>query len=159
MRRTPTLRRGPLAAATLVLALALPGVCAPALAQAYDPGPPPGVPGSSVSGMRIGGAPKGLDTPRIPGAPVFGDTVEERVYGRGYDDSYLHPKVPGATQGERSTEDLAIEGRSDLNGISAGTFARQGSNAAGRSAVTRSRSTGPHRAIIRRKPHRSRRRH
>jgi hypothetical protein len=131
----------------LLAALLLPGA---ALAQAYDPGPMGDVPGSSASGMRIGGSPAAPTGPRIRGADVFGDTVTERAYGKNFDDSYLKPKVPRSRGAQPSTAERAVEGRSDLNGISAGSFARQGPGAVGRSAVTRGRSVGSHRAIIRR---------
>ncbi len=131
----------------LLAALLLPGA---ALAQAYDPGPMGDVPGSSASGMRIGGSPAAPAGPRIRGADVFGDTVTERAYGKNFDDSYLKPKVPRSRGAQPSTAERAVEGRSDLNGISAGSFARQGPGAVGRSAVTRGRSVGSHRAIIRR---------
>ncbi|MEC5322881.1 hypothetical protein [Aurantimonas sp. A3-2-R12] len=49
----------------------------------------------------------------------------------------------------------AMEGRSDLNSVNAGAFARGGPGAIGRSAVTRGRSPGSHRAIIRRSPKQS----
>ncbi|MBB4003315.1 hypothetical protein [Aurantimonas endophytica] len=122
----------------------------PVLAQAFDPGPMGSVPGSSVSGMRIDGAPRPAAGPRVPGADVFGDTVEERVYGKDFDDSYLRPVVPrGSSEANRdSIERRATEGRSDLNDINAGDFARSGPNAIGGSAVTHGRSNG--RAIIRR---------
>ena len=131
----------------LLAALLLPGA---ALAQAYDPGPMGDVPGSSASGMRIGGSPAAPAGPRIRGADVFGDTVTERAYGKNFDDSYLKPKVPRSRAAQPSTAERAVEGRSDLNGSNAGNFARQGPDAAGRSEVTRGRSVGSHRAIIRR---------
>ncbi|MBC6716812.1 hypothetical protein H9Q09_11405 [Aurantimonas sp. DM33-3] len=131
----------------LLAALLLPGA---ALAQAYDPGPMGDVPGSSASGMRIGGSPAAPAGPRIRGADVFGDTVTERAYGKNFDDSYLKPKGPRSRAAQPSTAERAVEGRSDLNGINAGSFARQGPGAVGRSEVTRGRSAGSHRAIIRR---------
>lgn len=123
-----------------------------AQAQAFDPGPRGSVPGSSVSGMRINGAPTPNAGRRIRGADVFGDTVEERTYGRNYDDSYLKPRVPrpNGDETEASIEERAVEGRPDLNGISAGAYATQGPNAIGRSEITRGSSVGSHRAIIRR---------
>ncbi|HEX2017781.1 MAG TPA: hypothetical protein VGO17_02470 [Aurantimonas sp.] len=129
----------------LLAALFLPSA---ALAQAFDPGPIGGVPGGSVSGMRIDGAPRPATGPRVPGADVFGDTVEERAYGKNYDDSDLRPVVPRNGQEGGAIERRATEGRSDLNDINAGDFARSGPNAIGDSAVTRGRSHG--RAIIRR---------
>ena len=71
--------RSPLTVAALMMLGA-----SPAVAQPFDPGPRISVPGSSVSGMRIDGAPK-RPTRGIPNAPVFGDTVEERAYGRDYE--------------------------------------------------------------------------
>ncbi len=131
------------------LALATALLSLPAAAQPFDPGPGISVPGSSVAGAEIGGAP-----PRpavgIRNAPVFGDTVEERYYGRDYDDSYLRPKVPRGAQGTGEAERRATEGNSRLDGISAGSFAREGPGAIGSSSVTRGRSGSPHRAIIRR---------
>jgi len=117
--------------------------------QPYDPGPLVTVPGSSMSGMRIDGAPK-LDAPRVRNAPVFGDTVEERAYGRDYDNSYLTPKVPRGRGDDDPIELRATQGRSQLDGVNSGAFARQGPEAIGRSSVTRGRSKGSHRAIIRR---------
>ncbi|MEX6508250.1 hypothetical protein [Jiella sp. M17.18] len=140
----------------LLTTLLAPTALAPtdALAQPFDPGPPPGVPGSSMSGMTIGGAPPQPDGVRIRGAHVFGETVEQRAYGRDYDDSYLHPDIAGGKRGKApTTEERAMEGRGDLNGVNAGSFARGGPAAIGRSTVTRGRSTGPHRAIIRRPSH------
>ncbi|HEY9055742.1 MAG TPA: hypothetical protein VIN77_01190 [Aurantimonas sp.] len=134
------------------LALLLAGAPAPVFAQAFDPGPMADVPGMSMSGARIVGAPPPAG-PRIPGAKVFGDTIEERAYGRDYDDSYLRPIVPRFGQGADVPIELrAMEGRSDLNSLNAGAFARGGPSAIGRSAVTRGSSSGSHRAIIRRAP-------
>ena len=124
-------------------------IAAPAVAQPFDPGPGISVPGSSMAGARIGGAPQ-KPVVGIRNAPVFGDTVEERYYGRDYDDSYLRPKIPRNANGTGETERRAIEGNSRLDGIGAGTFAREGPGAIGSSSVTRGRSGGPHRAIIRR---------
>ena len=119
--------------------------CLPAagLAQPFDPGPGFIVPGSSMSGARIDGAPRTRSTPAIPNAPIFGDTAAERYYGREFDDSYLRPRVPRGAP-ERSNEETATQGRAELNTINAGEFARSGPNAIGRSAVTRgsSRSRG-----------------
>ena len=69
--------------------------CLPAagLAQPFDPGPGFIVPGSSMSGARIDGAPRTRSTPAIPNAPIFGDTAAERYYGREFDDSYLRPRA------------------------------------------------------------------
>ncbi|HDZ75634.1 MAG TPA: hypothetical protein ENH55_23280 [Aurantimonas coralicida] len=137
----------------LLAALLLP---APAFAQAFDPGPMGDVPGRSMSGLPIVGAPRPSAGPRIPGARVFGDTAEERAYGRDFDDSYLRPVVPRFGRGADVPSELrAMEGRSDLNSVNAGAFARGGPAAIGRSAVTRGRSPGSHRAIIRRSPKQS----
>ena len=120
-------------------------------AQIFAPGPGYSVPGSSVSGMRIGGAPpKAPGNVRIRGADIAGDTVEERAYGRNYDDSYLKPAIPsGQVSRQSSTEERATEGRADLNGINAGQFALHGPTAIGRSAVTRGSGPRSGRAIIR----------
>ena len=125
-----------------------------AQAQIFAPGPGSSVPGSSVSGMRIDGAPPKLHgNVRIKGADIGGDTVEERAYGRNYDDSYLRPTIPSGRVSRRpSTEERATEGRADLNGINAGRFARQGPNAIGSSQVTRGSGPSSGRAIIRRGP-------
>jgi len=126
---------------------------ASAFAQAFDPGPMGDVPGMSMSGLPIVGTPQPPAGPRIPGARVFGDTVEERAYGRDFDDSYLRPVVPRfGRDADMPNELRAMEGRSDLNSVNAGAFARSGPTAIGRSAVTRGRSPGSHRAIIRRSP-------
>ncbi len=126
---------------------------ASAFAQAFDPGPPAAVPGMSMSGLPIVSVPTPPAGPRIPGANVFGDTVEERAYGRDFDDSYLRPVVPRFGRGTNGPNELrAMEGRSDLNSVNAGAFARSGPTAVGRSAVTRGRTPGSHRAIIRRSP-------
>ena len=125
-----------------------------AQAQIFAPGPGYSVPGSSVSGMRIDGAPPKIhgNVP-IKGADIDGDTVEERAYGRNYDDSYLRPAIPsGRVSRQPSTEERATEGRADLNGINAGQFARQGPNAIGSSQVTRGSGPSSGRAIIRRGP-------
>ncbi|GGE20585.1 hypothetical protein GCM10011390_44860 [Aureimonas endophytica] len=110
-------------------------------AQPFDPGPPGIVPGSSMSGARIDGAPAVRRAPRVKGAEIFGDTAAERAYGREFDDSYLRPRVPREGR-ERSTESRATEGRSDLNSINAGEFATEGPNAIGASPVTRGSSFG-----------------
>ena len=123
-------------------------------AQVFAPGPGYSVPGSSVSGMRIDGAPPKLHgNVRIKGADIGGDTVEERAYGRNYDDSYLRPTIPsGRVARQPSGQKRATEGRADLNGINAGEFARQGPNAIGRSEVTRGSGPISGRAIIRAGP-------
>jgi hypothetical protein len=124
-------------APALLAALLVPP--AGALAQPFDPGPTSSVPGSSMSGARIDGAPGTRAGPNIPGADIFGDTVEERFYGRDYDNSYLRPRVPRGAK-ERSNEAVATEGRPDLNPVNAGEFATDGPNAIGRSSVTRGQS-------------------
>ncbi len=120
-----------LSGALLIAAFLLGG---PAAAQPFDPGPAGTVVGSSMSGARIGAGRAPL-APRIPGAEVFGDTVEERTYGRAFDDSYLTPEVPRG-RSETPIELRATEGRSELNGINAGAFAR-GQADIGTSSVTR----------------------
>ncbi len=107
-----------------------------AVAQPYEPGPLGRVPGSSVSGMRIDGAPRVRRNVDIPRAKVYGDTVEERAYGREFDDSYLRPKVvqPRAAP---PVELRATEGRSDLNTINSGVFSRSDPGVISRSGVTR----------------------
>lgn len=126
------------AAATL---LVLAGFSAEAGAQAFGPGPPGIAVGSSMSGKRIVGAPRATGGPRIPNADVFGDEVEERRFGRDYDDSYLRPEIR-TFERDSSTERRAIEGRSSLGGVGAGVFARDGATGIGRSAVTRPSSSG-----------------
>ena len=137
-----------------LIALAVTAMLAPsAFAQPFDPGPGISVPGSSMSGARIGGAPPKLKTRKIPNAPIFGDTVEERAYGRDYDNSYLTPKIPtGRTSDRDSIERRAHQGDPGLDPGRAGSFARSGPGAIGSSEVTRDRSKGSgHRAIIRRR--------
>ena len=132
----------------LIVGLLVPSA---SMAQPFEPGPTTSVPGSSMSGMRIDGMPPPLGGVRIKGAHVFGETVEQRAYGRDYDNSYLHPRIPkGGGRPEMTTEERAMEGRSDLNGINAESFARGGPNAIGKSSVTHGGSVGSHRAIIRR---------
>ena len=97
-----------------------------------------------MSGARIVGVP---ERPKgIEGARIFGDTNAERRFGKPYDDSYLRPKVIRPEAGNSAAR-RAVEGRSDLNGISAGTFARDGATAIGRSSVTRGRSEGRRLAV------------
>jgi hypothetical protein len=119
--------------AALVVAAAI-LAAVPAVAQPFDTGPAGTVVGSSMSGARIGAGRAPL-APRIPGAEVFGDTVEERTYGRAFDDSYLTPEVRRGTS-ETPIELRATQGRSELNGVNAGAFAR-GQAQIGTSAVTR----------------------
>lgn len=108
-----------------------------ALAQAFGSGPAGTPTGSSMSGARIVGAPPPLRGNRVPNARVFGDTAEERAYGKDYDDSYIRPKVRTGLRSGASNEERATEGRSELNTINSGAFSRQGPSAIGRSAVTR----------------------
>lgn len=78
------------AAFAILTTMALSGT---ALAQPFGPGPI-GAPASSAAGMRIDGAPtinRGVD---IPSPNLFGDTPEERYYGRAYDNSYLRQNIP-----------------------------------------------------------------
>lgn len=128
----------PVLAAAIGIAAAL---STPAGAQPFDPGPGFSVPGSSMAGARIDGAPRTRANPRIHQAPIVGDTVEERYYGRDYDDSYLRPRVPRPGKA-RSNEATATDGRADLNTINAGEFATEGPNAIGSSTVTRGSSLG-----------------
>ncbi|MFD2238401.1 hypothetical protein [Aureimonas populi] len=106
-----------------------------AWAQPFESGPPGTVVGTSQSGARVGGAVR-LNTPRVPNARVFGDTVEERAWGRDYDDSHLRPRVPRATA-DTPIELRAREGSSRLDSGRAGSFAREGPRAIGGSSVTR----------------------
>lgn len=126
-------RRGLVLAGLTALATVL---ATETVAQPYEPGPLGRVPGSSVSGMRIDGAPRVRRNVDIPRAKVFGDTVEERAYGREYDDSYLRPKIvqPRAAP---PVELRATEGRSDLNTINSGVFSRSDPGVISRSGVTR----------------------
>lgn len=126
------------AAATLSI---LTGLATAVSAQAFGPGPPGIAVGSSMSGKRIVGAPRAQGGPRIPNADVFGDEAEERRFGRDYDDSYLRPEIRSFER-DASTERRAIEGRSSLDGVGAGVFAREGASAIGRSSVTRPSSNG-----------------
>ncbi|KQT47479.1 hypothetical protein ASG43_10260 [Aureimonas sp. Leaf454] len=146
-------RIGPATTALLAFA-ALAATALPASAQAFGPGPA-GIPvGSSMAGARIGGAPPPQNNRRIPNADVFGDEAEERAFGRDYDDSYLRPKV-GTFPRDGVTERRAIEGRSSLNGLGAGVFAREGPSAIGGSAVTRPSSKGRAKIVFT-KPQRAR---
>lgn len=134
------------------LLLAATTLALPAAAQPFDPGPGIIVPGSSMAGKRIGGAPPKLNNRRIRNAPVFGDTVEERYYGRDYDDSYLTPRVPRGSSDDASIQRRAREGDPRLDPGRAGSFAKEGPGALGSSEVTHGSSRGSHRAIIRRDP-------
>jgi len=107
----------------------------PAAAQPYEPGPIGGVPSAGVN-PRIGGVPRVPRRVDIPAARVYGDTVEERAYGRQYDDSYLRPKIV-APQAAPSIELRATEGRSDLNTINSGAFSRSDPGTLSGSGVTR----------------------
>lgn len=109
----------------------------PARSQAFDPGPPGTAVGSSMSGARIGGH-RPVRTPfAVPNAPVFGDTVEERAYGRDYDDSTLRPRVPRPDADGASTRLRAREGSSVIRPDTAGDFARSDPGVLNRSGVTR----------------------
>ncbi|WP_102960144.1 hypothetical protein [Mangrovicella endophytica] len=121
---------------------------APSQAQPFDPGPAGTPVGSSMSGARIAPVPH-RRTRGIPNADVFGDTVEERTYGRDYDNSYLTPRIPNVGRDRDVPSELrATEGRSDLNAVNAGAFARGGPTAIGRSSVTRGSAFGGPRAVI-----------
>ena len=109
-------------------------------AQPLGPGPAGTLPGTSMADLPIIGAPRGV--PGIPGAKIFGDTNAERRFGKPFDDSYLRPKIVRPDAGNSAARQ-AIEGRSDLNGVSADIFAREGPSAIGGSAVTRGQSRGP----------------
>ena len=108
-----------------------------ALAQPFDPGPAGTPVGSSMAGARIGGAPAVPTRGHIPNADVFGDTVEERTYGRDYDNSYLTPDVPQPDADGTETELEATRGRSDLNTGNAGAFARSDPSVINESGVSR----------------------
>ncbi|BDA86290.1 hypothetical protein Sa4125_38320 [Aureimonas sp. SA4125] len=123
-------------AAAGLLALAL--GTGEAAAQAFEPGPPGTPTGTSMAGASIVGAPKLPRGNRIPNARVFGDTAEERAYGRDFDDSYITPEVPRGIG--RKTTNPARAGRSDIDPTSAGDFARGGPAAIGQSSVTRGSS-------------------
>lgn len=118
-----------------------------AFAQPFDPGPPGTPVGSSMSGARIGGAPKTRAPLAIPNARVFGDTVEERAYGRDYDNSYLTPRIPQPDADGSSTRLRAGEGRPALDSSRAGDFARSDGSVINKSGVTRPISP-PRRARI-----------
>ncbi|MBP0614058.1 hypothetical protein [Jiella mangrovi] len=134
---------------SLILLAAAVFMAVPAFPQPFDPGPRISVPGSSVSGMRIDGAPP-KPSRGIRNAPVFGDTVEERAYGRDYDNSYLNPRIPRGVHDEDTIEMRARQGDRRLDPGRAGAFARCGPGAIGASEVTRGRTKGSgHRAIIR----------
>lgn len=126
----------PLITAASLLALCFGG--GDALAQAFEPGPPGTPTGSSMSGARIVGAPPLPRGNRIPNARVFGDTAEERAYGRDFDDSYITPPVPRGIG--KAPANAARAGRSDIDPARAGDFARSGPAAIGRSPVTRGSS-------------------
>lgn len=129
------------AVAGLVLA------AAPAVAQPFDPGPPGISVGQSMSGAPIGGYRPVRRPLSIPNAPVFGDTVEERAYGRDYDNSYLKPRVVRPDVDGTSTRLRAAEGRSSIGPDTAGDFARSDGSVINKSAVTRPISP-PRRARI-----------
>ena len=129
---------GLVALAGLLAGFVLPGNTA--FAQAFGNGPPGTLPGSSMSGARIVGAPPRPRANRVPNARVFGDTAEERAFGRDVDDSYIRPKVRTGIRSGRSSEETATSGRSELNPINSGAYARQGPAAIGASSVTRGSS-------------------
>lgn len=108
-----------------------------AQAQAFGSGPPGTPTGSSMSGARIVGQPKVRSGNRVPNARVFGDTAEERAYGKDFDDSYIKPKVRKGIRSGKSNAERAAEGRSSLDPAAAGAYAVDGPTAIGRSAVTR----------------------
>ncbi len=93
----------------LALAAAAP-LAVPAAAQPFDPGPQGSVVGQSMSGAPIGGYRAPSRPLSIPNAPVFGDTVEERTYGRDYDNSYLSPARRAARR-RRNLDAPARSGR------------------------------------------------
>ena len=124
------LRRG-----WLLVALGLIG--STAKAQPFDPGPPGTPVGSSMSGAAIGGSSKVRPPLAIAPAPVFGDTVEERTYGRDYDNSYLKPRIPRPDADGTSTRLRAAQGRSTIQSDTAGDFARSDGSIINKSGVTR----------------------
>jgi hypothetical protein len=128
----------PLITAASLLVLCLVG--GEALAQAFEPGPPGTPTGSSMAGARIVGAPPLPRGSRIPSARVFGDTAEERAYGRDFDDSYITPTVPRGIGRPTTNAARARAGRSDIDPARAGDFARGGPTAIGQSPVTRGSS-------------------
>ncbi len=141
MTRSPLLRR--LAVLSALSAL-LRGA---AMAQPFDPGPPGTPVGSSMSGAVIPGAPRVRSPLAIPNAPVFGDTVEERQYGRDYDNSYLKPRIPRPDADGSSTRLRAREGDPAIGPDRAGDFARSDGSVINESGVTRP-LTPPRRARI-----------
>ncbi|WP_279482027.1 hypothetical protein [Aureimonas sp. SK2] len=128
-------------------ALVLASTAGTALAQPFDPGPPGIVTGQSMSGAPIGGYRPVRPPVSIPNAPVFGDTVEERAYGRDYDDSYLRPRVVRPDADGSETRLRAAEGRSTVEPDTAGDFARSDGSVINKSGVTRPISP-PRRARI-----------
>ncbi|WP_182086888.1 hypothetical protein [Aureimonas sp. ME7] len=106
-------------------------------AQAFDPGPRAAVPGGSIAIAPIGGYRRPAAPLAIPNAPVFGDTVEERRYGRDYDDSYRRPRVVKPDVDGSSTRLRAAQGRSTIEPDTAGDFARSDGSVINRSGVTR----------------------
>ena len=128
------------------LALA-PLLAGPALAQPFDPGPQGAVVGQSMSGAPIGGYRAPSRPLSIPNAPVFGDTVEERTYGRDYDNSYLRPRVRQPDADGTSSRLRAAQGRSSIGPDTAGDFARSDGSVINQSGVTRPISP-PRRARI-----------
>ncbi|RIY00110.1 hypothetical protein D3218_12510 [Aureimonas flava] len=131
-------------AAAVALAASL---AAEAGAQPFDPGPPGISVGQSMSGAPIAGYRPPSPPLAIPNAPVFGDTVQERAYGRDYDDSYLHPRIVRPDADGTSSRLRAAEGRSTIEPDTAGDFARSDGSVINRSGVTRPISP-PRRARI-----------
>lgn len=106
-------------------------------AQPFDPGPMGTPTGSSMSGAPIGGFRPSRPPVAIPDARVFGDTVEERTYGRDIDDSYLKPRIPRPDADGSETRLRAAQGRSTVEADTAGDFARSDPSVINRSGVTR----------------------
>lgn len=121
----------------MIAALALALGAAPAGAQAFDPGPPGMVVGRSMAHMPIVPVIPPL-AKGIPNADIFGDEVEERAYGRDFDNSYLKPKIPNIGRDKEMPIELrATEGRSDLNPVNSGALSRAGPLATGAGPYTR----------------------
>jgi len=123
--------------ARLFPALLVLGAAVPVAAQPFDPGPMGTPVGSSMSRAPIAGHRAVAPPLAIPNAPVFGDTVEERTYGRDYDNSYLRPRVARPDADGASTRLRAAEGRSSIQPDTAGDFARSDPGVINRSGVTR----------------------
>jgi len=121
----------------LAAAISVLTAVAPLAAQPFEAGPPGTVVGSSMSGAPIGGYRPSRPAVAVPGAPVFGDTVEERSWGRDYDDSHLRPKVPRPDADGAETRLRAAQGRSTIQSDTAGDFARSDPSVLNQSGVTR----------------------